>query len=75
MTATNFTGKVVSSCSEQMLTCNDGKCIEKFKKCNGFPDCSAGEDEKKQMCGKIITKMHLVYQCKAHLAPIKNNVL
>lgn len=32
-------------CSGGFFKCDDGECIQEHLKCNGFEDCSGGEDE------------------------------
>jgi hypothetical protein len=34
-----------SFCSINQLSCNDGTCIEKYRKCDGILDCKSGVDE------------------------------
>lgn len=43
------------TCSGNKFACNTGRCIERKYVCDGFPDCSSGEDEKncpKTICGR-----------------------
>ena len=40
----------ITGCYGFEFTCNDIKCIEESKVCNGVSDCSDGSDE--MFCGK-----------------------
>ncbi|GLV41378.1 LDL receptor related protein 4 [Carabus blaptoides fortunei] len=33
-------------CTANQFKCDDGKCMSKLLLCNGYPDCSGGEDER-----------------------------
>lgn len=49
------------SCTGNRFACNSGRCIERTYVCDGFPDCSNGEDEKncpKNVCGKEKFRCH-----------------
>lgn len=42
-------------CPQNEYMCSDGKCISKAYACDGYPDCSTGEDESncpKNLCGR-----------------------
>ena len=51
-----------------LFQCNNGEIISSIRQCNGFMDCSDGEDEKICLCfvrGKIIHDSHYCrYNCK-----------
>ena len=32
-------------CNTNEFQCDDGSCVHKLLKCDGFPDCNSGEDE------------------------------
>ena len=40
----------ITGCYRFEFTCNDMKCTEESKVCNGVSDCSDGSDER--FCGK-----------------------
>ncbi|EAA44666.5 AGAP003656-PA [Anopheles gambiae str. PEST] len=41
---------IVTKCTSNEFTCDDGRCIDQDRQCDGVADCSRGEDE--QDCGK-----------------------
>ncbi|XP_071505175.1 uncharacterized protein [Diadema antillarum] len=67
---------VAGTCQPHQFTCNDGQCIHESWECDGFEDCTGGEDEvscglpscaeNEYQCAGSGTCIPLSYQCDGY---------
>lgn len=51
-----FASHVTNKCKENEFQCqSDGSCIDAYKRCNGYDDCSDRSDENAALCNYIET--------------------
>lgn len=57
-------------CPREQFKCENGPCIPENKKCNGYPDCSDGSDERD--CRKLI---FIYFNAVAHIQSLVVNIV
>ena len=48
----------MSACSSGEFRCNNGRCLDARRKCNGYDDCGDGSDE--YNCGMFIELSEII---------------
>uniref|UniRef100_A0A182UCD0 Uncharacterized protein n=1 Tax=Anopheles melas TaxID=34690 RepID=A0A182UCD0_9DIPT len=56
-------GSDINECTSNEFTCDDGRCIDQDRQCDGVADCSRGEDE--QDCGIVECDESREFLCRS----------